>query len=128
VAYIRDQIDPGTRTARARLDVANNGEHLRPGMFATVTVVDPHGTEGEEAPRVLVVPSGALQRDGDRQVAFVPLGGNRYERRVLTLGRRTGAYAEILDGLAAGESVVVEGTFILKSEAARHRMGGGHGH
>jgi cobalt-zinc-cadmium efflux system membrane fusion protein len=128
VAYIRDQIDPDTRTARARLDVANDGEHLRPGMFATVTVVDPHGTGGEDAPRVLVVPSGALQRDGDRHVAFVPVGDNRYERRVLTLGRRTGAYAEILDGLAVGEPVVVEGTFILKSEAAEHRMGGGHGH
>jgi cobalt-zinc-cadmium efflux system membrane fusion protein len=128
VAYIRDQVDPDTRTARARLDVANTDEHLRPGMFAAITVVDPHGTGGEEAPRALVVPSGALQRDGDGHVAFVPVGDNRYERRVLTLGRRTGAYAEVLDGLSAGESVVVEGTFILKSEAAKHRMGGGHGH
>lgn len=128
VAYIRNQVDPDTRTSRARIDVANADGHLRPGMFATVTVTDPHGTGGEDAPRTLVVPSGAIQRDGDEQVAFVPSGENHYERRELELGRRTDAYVEVLEGVSAGESVVVEGTFFLKSEAAKHRMGGGHSH
>lgn len=128
VAYIRNQVDPDTRTARARIDVTNTEGHLRPGMFATVTVTDPHGIAGEEAPETLVVPSGAVQRDGDDQVAFVPSGENRFERRELRLGRRTDAYIEVLEGVSAGESVVVEGTFFLKSEAAKHRMGGGHSH
>jgi multidrug efflux pump subunit AcrA (membrane-fusion protein) len=61
-------------------------------------------------------------------VAFVPSGEHRYERRELRLGRRTDAYVEVLEGLSPGESVVVEGTFFLKSEAAKHRMGGGHHH
>lgn len=128
VAYIRNQVDPDTRTARARIDVTNTDGHLRPGMFATVTVTDPHGTGGEEASKTLVVPSGAIQRDGEEQVTFVPAGENRYERRVVRLGRRTDAYVEVLEGVSAGESVVVEGTFFLKSEAAKHRMGGGHSH
>lgn len=128
VAYIRNQVDPDTRTARARIDVNNTDGHLRPGMFATVTVTDPHGPGGGKAPQTLVVPSGAVQRDGDEQVAFVPSGENRYERRELRLGRRVGASVEVLEGLSAGESVVVEGTFLLKSEAAKHRMGGGHSH
>jgi multidrug efflux pump subunit AcrA (membrane-fusion protein) len=61
-------------------------------------------------------------------VAFVAAGENRYQRRELELGRRTDAYVEVIDGLAAGESVVVEGTFLLKSEAAKEKMGGGHSH
>jgi cobalt-zinc-cadmium efflux system membrane fusion protein len=128
VAYIRSQVDPDTRTARARIDVVNRDALLRPGMFATVLVTDPHGAGGAQAPQVLVVPSGAVQRDGQEHVAFVVAGENRYQRRELELGRRTDAYVEVIDGLVAGESVVVEGTFLLKSEAAKEQMGGGHSH
>jgi len=128
IAYIRNQVDPDTRTARARIDVKNTDEHLRPGMFATVIVTDPHAAGGEHAAQALVIPSGAIQRDGDEDVVFVPVGERRYERRVVRLGRRTDAYVEVIGGLSADESVVVDGTFFLKSEAAKHHMGGGHNH
>lgn len=128
IAYVRSQVDADTRTARARIDVTNAEGLLRPGMFASVTVTDPHGAGGEETPQTLVVPSGAIQRDGEEHIAFVPDGENRYERRELRLGRRTDDYVEVIEGLSAGESVVVEGTFLLKSEAAKERMGGGHSH
>lgn len=128
VTYLRDQIDADTRTARARIDVDNSDRRLKPGMFASVTVTDPHGREGQEAPRVLAVPASAVQRDGDSFVAFVRVGENRYERRVLRIGRRTDTYVEVLDGLSAGESVAVTNVFILKSEAAKESMGGGHEH
>ena len=128
VAYIRDQVDPDTRTARARIDVANPDRSLRAGMFATVTVSDPHGADGEAAPRTLVVPASAVQRDGEVDVVFVPKGERRFARQVVRLGRRTDAYVEVLDGLAASDSVVTEGTFLLKSEAAKESMGGGHSH
>ncbi len=125
VSYVRDQVDADTRTARARIDVDNADGHLKPGMFASVTVTDPHGREGQEAPRVLAVPASAVQRDGDAFVAFVRIGENRYERRVLRIGRRTKTYVEVLDGLSAGEPVAVTSVFILKSEAAKESMGGG---
>jgi len=128
VTYVRDQIDADTRTARARIDVDNSDGRLKPGMFASVTVTDPHGREGQEAPRVLAAPASAIQRDGDSFIAFVRLGENRYERRVLRIGRRTDTYVEVLDGLSAGESVAVTNVFILKSEAAKESMGGGHEH
>ena len=128
VTYVRDQIDADTRTARARIDVDNADGGLKPGMFASVTVTDPHGREGQEAPRVLAVSASAVQRDGDSFVAFVRVGENRYERRVLRIGRHTDTYVEVLDGLSAGESVAVSGVFILKSEAAKERMGGGDEH
>jgi cobalt-zinc-cadmium efflux system membrane fusion protein len=58
----------------------------------------------------------------------VQLGPRTYERRELRLGRRTPDAVEVHDGLQAGEPVVVEGAFLLKSEAARDSMGGGHSH
>ena len=128
VAYIRSQVDPATRTAQARIDVPNLNGHLRPGMFAKVTVTDPHGPDGKAATKTLVVPASAIQRDGQQHIAFVPGGERKYERRVVTLGRQTDAFVEVKSGLHAGESVVVEGTFILKSEAAKESMGGGHSH
>ncbi len=128
VSYVRDQVDADTRTARARIDVDNTDRRLKPGMFASVTVTDPHGPQGKEAPRVLAVPASAVQRDGDSFIAFVRVGENRYERRVLRIGRRTDTYIEVLDGLSAGELVAVTGAFILKSEVAKESMGGGHSH
>lgn len=124
VTYVRDQVDVDTRTARARIDVDNKDRHLKPGMFASVTVTDPHGREGREAPRVLAVPASAVQRDGDLFIAFVQVGENRYERRVLRIGRHTDSYVEVLEGLSVGEPVAVTETFILKSEAAKETMGG----
>ena len=126
VSYIQSQVDPDTRRIRARIEVTDDRLRLRPGMFAKVTVTDPHGVDGKNAPKVVVAPAGAIQRDGSRYVVFVPVGKNRYERREVTLGRRTDAYVEVLDGLFPGDLVVVKGTFYLKSEAAKDTISGEH--
>lgn len=128
VTYIRPNIDPETRTARGRITVENPGGFLKPGMFASVTVTDPHGLAGTPPADTIVVPVAAVQRDGSDSVAFVRLAENRYERRLLVLGRRTDSLVEVLEGVSPGEDVVVEGAFLLKSEAAKEHMGGGHGH
>ena len=124
VTYIRSSVDPDTRTSRARITVDNAAGHLKPGMFASVTVIDPHvGTAGG-----VVVPASAIQRDGRSAIAFVRTDENLYERRELRIGRRTEGFVQILDGIDPGEPVVVEGAFILKSEAAKESMGGGYDH
>ena len=128
ITYIRSQVDPDTRTVRARVDVPNPGAALRAGMFVDVTITDPHAREGEVTAKTMVVPSTAVQRDGDEFVVFVPDGTNRYLRREVRVGRRTDESTEILSGVSPGESVVVEGAFILKSEAAKDSLGGGHEH
>jgi cobalt-zinc-cadmium efflux system membrane fusion protein len=128
VTYIRANVDPETRTARGRITVENRDGLLKPGMFASVTVTDPHGAAGTPVQAAVVVPVTAVQRDGKDSVAFVRLAENRYERRSLTLGRRTEALVEVIDGVSPGEEVVVEGAFLLKSEAAKESMGGGHSH
>ncbi|MEZ4266434.1 MAG: efflux RND transporter periplasmic adaptor subunit [Myxococcota bacterium] len=126
VAYISDSVDPSSRAARARIDIANTDGKLKPGMFAEVVLTDPHSLD--EARLGLAVPPSAVIREGDGFVAFVKEGERRYERRALRIGARTPDLVEILEGLSEGEQVVIEGAFILKSEVAKEEMGGGHSH
>ncbi len=129
VSYLSAQVETDTRTVRARIDVPNPEEKLRPGMFARVRMFDPHGAEGRvESADSLVVPENAVQRDGDESIVFIPAGPLTFERRQVRAGRKAGGLVEILGGLEAGEQVVVEGAFLLKSEAAKESMGGGHSH
>jgi len=136
VSYLSPEVASETRTVRARIDAENPGQLLRPGMFAAVRLVDPHTEDGAPS---LVVPEGALIRDGIRAgraggeaLVFVPLAndadGARFEARQVRVGRREGGLVEVVSGLAAGEVVVSEGTFVLRSELARGELGGGHTH
>ena len=63
-------------------------------------------------------------RDGDQFVAYVALGDGRFETRKVRTGRKGDGFVEVLDGLSAGESVAVSGTFVLKSEASKESLGG----
>jgi cobalt-zinc-cadmium efflux system membrane fusion protein len=129
VTYLSDEVDPDTRTARARIDVGNPATMLRPGMFARVRVSDPHGgPDGASGAPALVVPESAVQRDGSAAIVFVEVAPGHFERREVTIGRRSGGLVEIQSGLSAADSVVVEGGFLLKSEASKEQMGGGHSH
>lgn len=129
VSYLQDQVDRDTRTVRARIDVDNPSGTLRPGMFARVRLADPHAADGVAASApVIVVPAAAVQRDGDEQIVFVQIAERTYERREVTLGRASGDVVEVVDGLRPEESVAVTGGFLLKSEARKGTMGGGHSH
>lgn len=127
VAYVMDEVDPDTRTVRARIDIANVDGRLKPGMFANVTLSDPHGdTTGTN--EVVAVPPDAIQRDGDGWIVFVTEGGGKFERREVKVGVRTPEFVEVLSGIEDGDQVVTKGAFLLKSEAAKESMGGGHSH
>ena len=127
ISYLSDQVDADSRTVRARIDAENRDHKLRPGMFTRVTLSDPHFEEHDMEPS-LVVPQAAVQRDGDRFLVFATLGEGRFESHVVTVGRTAGGFVEILSGLDAHATVVVEGAFLLKSEASKEEMGGGHVH
>lgn len=127
ISYIAPTLDERTRTAEVRVELANADLVLKPGMFATIIPTDPPDAAAERGAS-LAVPVSAVQRDGERDLAFVAKDARRFEPRVLSLGKRGVDYVEVLAGLSEGELVVVEGTFILKSEAAKHELGGGHSH
>jgi cobalt-zinc-cadmium efflux system membrane fusion protein len=123
VLAVGSQVEMSSRTIPVRLLLPNAGGVLRPGMSATVWL-----PVGEDAP-VLAVPAAALQRLGDKWCVFVPRAEGAFEMRVVGRGRDLGGETEILSGLAAGETVVVEGAFLLKAEAEKARgEGGAHDH
>jgi len=120
VERIRDELDPTTRTIEAVLHVPNPGGWMRPGMFGTVYL---QGSGGR--PADVVIPDGALVTEGDGQAAFVEVAPGTFERRVvkvISLPPLPGAsvrHVLVRSGIAAGEKVVVEGAFVLKSEMGK---------
>lgn len=125
VGYVAPTLDERTRTAEVRVELENPDRALKPGMFASIVLIEGAPDAGTKA---LAVPHGAVQRDGERSMGFVARDDHRFEPRLLKLGKRGAEYVEVLEGLREGESVVVEGTFILRSEAEKHDLGGGHRH
>jgi membrane fusion protein, heavy metal efflux system len=125
ITYLAPQVAAETRSVRARIEVDNEDGLLRPGMFAKVRLSDPHVDGG---PPAVVVPAAAVQLRAGEPLVFVPLGDGRFEARPVALGRREGGWVEVVSGLEAGEPVVTEGAFFLKSELAREELGGGHAH
>jgi cobalt-zinc-cadmium efflux system membrane fusion protein len=124
VTQVGRQVDAGSRTVPVRIELANADGVLRPGMSASVRLE----VAGETA-RILVVPAAALQRVGEQWLAFVPMAPAEFEMRPVGRGRDLGNDVEVVSGLRAGETVVVEGAFLLKAEAEK-RAGGvdEHGH
>lgn len=127
VTYLSPEVAAETRTVRARITVENPQRLLRPGMFAEISLVDPHT---EEISASLVVPEDAVVRRGEATLVFVPVAGDgaRFEVRPVELGRSEGGWAEVAAGVEAGEEVVTTGAFFLESELARDELGGGHSH
>jgi len=110
VSYVGDVLDTATRTMAVRLILDNSNGHLKPEMFATIRV------SSEPESGVLVVPEAAVQHDRDRSFVFVQKDPGVFEARTIKLGEKNGTFAEILDGVQEGETVVKEGAFTLKSE------------
>jgi cobalt-zinc-cadmium efflux system membrane fusion protein len=100
VSNIGTILDPSLRTAKVRLEVANEGI-LRLGMFATVTF------HGARAQKRAAVPASAILHLHDREWVYVPNGNGRFKRLEVTAGGMLPNHMqEILTGLSAGEQVV----------------------
>ena len=100
-----------SRTLTVRIELANRGGRLRPGMFAGVAL-------GGDARPALLVPSEAVIRTGTRTIVMLAMGDGRYHPAEIRTGREGGGQTEIIEGLAIGEKVVVSGQFLLDSEAS----------
>ena len=111
VAAILPEINAATRTVRARIEVANPGGRLKPGMYANVSFASP-------ARDLLLVPSEAVIRTGDRTVVIVAEAQGRFRVAAVETGMESGSETEIRAGLKAGERVVASGQFLIDSEAS----------
>lgn len=123
VTYLGDIIDKETRTLKARVELKNPGQRLKPGMFVQVKIL-----QNDKAKALILIPEDAVQRIGRVSFVFVQEKPGHYEKRKVTLGPRSGSRIAITQGLSAGEKVVVSGSFWLKSQLSKSQLGGGHSH
>lgn len=121
VTLVGSQVDADSRTIPIRINLMNRDGLFRPGMSATAAVL-----LGDETSTLLAIPAASLQRLQKGWCVFLPRGEDRFEIRPVGRGRDLGGEIEIISGLQAGETVVVEGAFLLKAEAEKSRGEGEH--
>jgi len=121
IAHIAPVIDPQTRTAKARVRLANPGGLLRANMYGQARI-SAGGSRSSAA-----VPRGAIQQVKSVKLAFVRLASNKFEARRVQVapGRSNGDLVEIASGVDVGEEVVVAGSFLLKTETLKDSIGAG---
>jgi len=110
VTFIYPQLDEKTRTLTARVEVANAGGALRPGMFATAEL-------SRAGRRAVSVPLTAVLPTGTRDLVFVNRGDGRFVPRQVRVGARGDSLVEIVQGLKPGDEVVASATYLLDSES-----------
>jgi len=110
VGSVDSRVDPNTRSITVRALLPNADGVLKPGMFMTVNL-----SRGESD--ALVVPEEALVPESGDVYVFVVKGGSVVEKRAVKTGQRRVGAVEIVAGLAAGDSVVIEGTQKLRDGA-----------
>ena len=119
IDYVGATMEERTRTVKVRATVENTDRLLRPGMFCEIRMGV--GTP-EEA---LAIPRGALLSDEGRDFVFRHWKEDYYVRLPVKRGREFPDRVEILEGLEPGDRIVADGSFLLKSDILREKMGAG---
>ena len=112
VQAILPEVTPATRTVKARVQLANPGNALAPGMLVTMQFMDKRSTPA------LLVPTEAIIATGQRNVVMLAEEGGRYRPVNVETGIESGGQTEIKKGLTAGQRVVVSSQFLIDSEAS----------
>lgn len=113
ISELLPNVDPQTRTAQARVELANPQQKLQPGMFLQATL----SPAGQRQP-VLAVPQEALISRSDRTTVLLAESDGHFTPADVVAGRVQGGWAEIKQGLQAGQRVVTSGQFLIDSEAS----------
>jgi cobalt-zinc-cadmium efflux system membrane fusion protein len=116
VTYIDPRVDAQARTAKIRVALANPEGRLRLGMFVSMAF----STRADD--RVVLVPKAAVQALGDRQVVFMAAKDEdgKFIQRTVRLGPAVGESYAVVSGLRPGDTVVTEGSFLLRAESTRN--------
>ncbi len=116
ITFLDPVIDPKTRVAKARVEVSNRGQTLKPEMFASGTV---EATLPKKSDNV-IVPKTAVMWTGTRSVVYVKnttASGVSFMMRNVVLGPALGDSFIVESGLTAGEEIAVNGTFSIDAAA-----------
>jgi cobalt-zinc-cadmium efflux system membrane fusion protein len=113
ISSVGESVDPVTRMVKVRLLVPNAERRLKAEMFVTAQI--------KRAANLPIAPADAIFVRGDQSFAFVQIAPGRYERRVVKVRDNGPQSSLVLQGLSAGEQVVVGGGLYLDQllDAAR---------
>jgi cobalt-zinc-cadmium efflux system membrane fusion protein len=100
ISNIGSILDPNIRTTKVRIEVANPGEMMRPGMFATATLF------GKEKRTYAAVPASAIVHLHDRDWVFIPLQEKFKRVEVVSGEQLPDQMQEVLSGLQPGQQIV----------------------
>ncbi len=117
IDWISPEVDPRTRITQVRAEVANTDGAMRANMFGKGRIVTQTSRDS------LVVPELAVQIYRGQPVVFVREADDRFAVRPVTIGIKGENYWELLSGAERGEQVATTGSFLLKSELEKEKLG-----
>ena len=122
VTFIYPTVTPETRTAKVRIELPSPAGLLKPAMYARVEMASTR-SDGQ----ALAVPDSAVLDTGARQLVLVQREEGKFEPRTVKTGMRADGYIEVLEGVKAGENVVVSANFLIDAESNLKAAIGGMG-
>ena len=112
VQSIVPDVNSATRTLKARVELANAGGRLVPGMFVTMQFMDMRPQKS------LLIPTEAIIQTGTRMVVMLAEENGTFRPVEIEAGIESGGQTEIKRGLQPGQRVVVSSQFLIDSEAS----------
>jgi len=119
ISWMAPSIDARTRTFEARVVLPNQHRMLKDGLFGEVTLASKNSMPG------LYVPESAVQEVDGQSIVFARLDDDLFETRIVRLGQRQNDQVQVLGGLDPSEEIALGGSYILKSEFLKARLGAG---
>jgi RND family efflux transporter MFP subunit len=113
VSYVDPKVDPATRTAQLRIELANPGQMFKIGMYVNVAFA----SLGAAEKTMPMVPKDAIQSIGNQQYVFAATDkSNEFLLRQVKLAPESNGFYPVIEGLSLGDRVVTEGSFLLRAE------------
>lgn len=103
VQALLPEVNPETRTMKARMVLSNPRGRLVPGMFVRMNFAN------EQENKRLLVPTEAIIATGKRSLVMLAEDGGRFRPAEVVTGLESGGQTEIRQGLQAGQRVVLSG-------------------
>ncbi len=116
ITNLGQELDETTRVMKVRIVLNNPRMKLKPEMLAVAEI-----PVGKRKP-TLVVSSDAIQQINGQDVVFVRTAADRFAIRPVSVGETVGGRTPVSEGLKLGEQVVVQGSFVLKSQILKSSM------
>jgi Cu(I)/Ag(I) efflux system membrane fusion protein len=110
IAFVNPEINPDTRINLIRINIPNPNQQLKPGMPAYLTISNTSRT-------ALTLPIDAVIRTGNKSIVWIQVAPNTFKTRMVETGLETDDRIEIKSGINAGDIVIIQGVYLLNSEA-----------